>query len=168
MHFEQAKNHSTFAYTWERTISGSESPDAPSLHLLLPSPPLLLLLRDEFGLHHRSKWSIKKQYRNEAISSWKHLESYFSVELNLFSVFLQSVVFFNHSDLYGQSFNLNKFLIFLRFFQGVFWPEDIQGYPNLDSFFAFNYLVCVWECIKVYEKNTILPSSQVNGLFRQV
>ena len=28
--------------------------------------------------------------------------------------------------------NLNKFSILLRSFQGVFWIEDIQGYPNLD------------------------------------
>ena len=27
--------------------------------------------------------------------------------------------------------------------------EDIQGYPNLDSYFAFDCLECVWECIKV-------------------
>ena len=45
--------------------------------------------------------------------------------------------------------NLNKYLILLRSFQGVFWIEDIQGYPNLDSYFAFHLLVCVLECIKV-------------------
>ena len=52
----------------------------------------------------------------------------------------------------------------LRIFQGVFWIEDIEGYPNLDSYFAFNYLVCVWECIEVEQKNTVLQSSQVQGL----
>ena len=48
--------------------------------------------------------------------------------------------------------------------QGVFWIEDSQGYLNLDSYFAFHYLVYVWECIKVQQNNTILPISQVQGL----
>ena len=63
-------------------------------------------------------------------------------------------------------------LILLRSFQGVFSIKAIQGYPNLDSYFAFNYLVCVWECITVghtklnFAKypNSILPSIQVQGL----
>ena len=57
---------------------------------------------------------------------------------------------------------------FVKIFARCFWIEDIQGYPNLDSYFAFDYLVCVWECIKVGQKNTILPSTQVPGYYGQV
>ena len=30
-----------------------------------------------------------------------------------------------------------------KIFSRCVWIEDIEGYPNLDSYFAFNYLVCV-------------------------
>ena len=46
----------------------------------------------------------------------------------------------------------------------MFWIKDIQDYPNLESYFEFDYLVCVWEGSKVEQKNTTLPSSQVHGL----
>ena len=26
------------------------------------------------------------------------------------------------------------------------------GFPRTDLYFALNYFVCVWECIKVYQK----------------
>ena len=46
----------------------------------------------------------------------------------------------------------------------IFWIEAIQGYPNIDSYFAFDNFICVWKCIKVEQKNTSLPTSQVQGL----
>ena len=60
--------------------------------------------------------------------------------------------------------NFNKFLMLLRSFQDVFWKEDVQGYPNMDSYFTFHHLGCVWECIEVKQKIQFLPSSQVQGL----
>ena len=52
--------------------------------------------------------------------------------------------------------NFNQFLILLRSFQCVFWIEDIEGYPNRELYFTFNYLVCVWESIKVEQKRQLM------------
>ena len=41
---------------------------------------------------------------------------------------------------------------------------NIQGYLNVDSYIAINYLVQVCECIKIQQKNTILIISQLHGL----
>ena len=41
--------------------------------------------------------------------------------------------------------NLNKFSILLRSFQGVFWKEELQGYLNLDSYFAFQSAIIFLE-----------------------
>ena len=60
--------------------------------------------------------------------------------------------------------DLNNLLMLIRSFQGVFWKEDVNGYLNLDLFLAFDNFVYVWECIKVYKKNTILSNSKVQGL----
>ena len=64
--------------------------------------------------------------------------------------------------------NLYKFSILLRSFQGVFWIEDIEGYNNLDSYFAFNYLVCVWECIEVEQKIQFCQVAKFRGYYGQV
>ena len=71
----------------------------------------------------------------------------------------------NLSKVARGKFNFDQFFILLRSFQGVFWKENVQGYLHLDSIFAFHSLICVWECIKDQQKNTILPSSHIQGLF---
>ena len=71
----------------------------------------------------------------------------------------------NLSKVAGGS-NFNKFLILLRSFQGLFWKEDIQGYLILDSYFEFHNLVCVWECIKDYQKKQFCQVAKFRGCYR--
>ena len=54
--------------------------------------------------------------------------------------------------------------IMLRFNQVVFWRAEIKGYPNLNSYFEYKFLLLVWEYITIKEYNLFLPFSQVQGL----
>ena len=51
----------------------------------------------------------------------------------------------NLLEVAGEKFNFNKFLIMLRSFQGMFWKEEVQGYLNLDSYFAFQSAIIFLE-----------------------
>ena len=59
--------------------------------------------------------------------------------------------------------NFNKWLILLRSFQCVFWMEDIQGYPNLVSYFG----MCVG-MHKSWEKVQFCWVAKFRGFYGQV
>ena len=67
----------------------------------------------------------------------------------------------------GGAREIQQLFDFAKIF-GVFWIENIQGYSNLDLYVAFNYLVCVWECIKVDQKYQIFPHSQFVQVISQI
>ena len=69
----------------------------------------------------------------------------------------------NVSKVAGGKSNFNMFFILLRSLLGVFWKEDVQGYLNLDLSLPFIFGYVCGNALKI-SKNTILPSSQVQGL----
>ena len=68
----------------------------------------------------------------------------------------------------GREIQFQQVFNIAKIFPGVFWKKDVQGNLNLESYFAFHNLVCVWECIKDKQKKQVCKVAKFRGYFEQV